>query len=320
MTIAAIEAPTSEPTAPRRMPWAGLVSTNMVGNVEAEEGLTSEQMLEASNLNWDVDIRPLWRRMNDGSFEQHPKQREVYRVDNEDPLGICRTRYETFSNREAFAFGDALVEQGKGKWVVAGQQAGGARVFMVMKLGEGFEVLGGDSYQNYLYLRTSHGDGTSVSASVIPFRLWCLNQNGLATRQALSNWSVPHTTTVKDRLAEARNTLKLSVDYEAEFKKIADQLASVKVTDEQAKKLIDSVVHPRRARRDDVVTDILENYQHSETVEPFRGTGYGLFNALTEYMDHIQRRRSDNARFESIMHSEGANTRNNLLRNLQALA
>lgn len=326
MTVATIETPAApapaSTTESRRLPWQDLVSPGlmMAGAVEAKDGITSEQMLEAADLNWDVAVRPLWRRMNDGSFVQHPKQREVYRTDNEYPLGVCKSRYEVFSNREAFAFGDALVSEGTGKWTVAGQQNDGARVFMVMQLGEGFDVLGGDSYQTYLFLRTSHGDGTSISASVIPFRLQCTNQTALARREALSSWSIPHTTTVSSRLEEARKALQLTVNYEAEFAKVAEQLAAVKVSEEKAKALINSIVPARRARRDDVIGDIFANYQTSSTVGEFRGTGYGLLNGVTEYYDHVKRQNNGNARFESIMFGEGRTVRDALTQHLLALA
>lgn len=323
MTVATIETPViPTPEAVRQMPWQDLVSPGllMAGVFEAKDGITSQQMLQAADLDWDVKVRPLWRRMNDGTFQQHPKQREVYRVDNEDALGVCKTRYEVFSNREAFAFGDALVSEGTGKWTVAGQQNDGARVFMVMELGEGFDVLGGDSYQSYLFLRTSHGDGTSISAMVLPFRLQCTNQTSLARREAMSSWSIPHTTTVSARLDEARNALKLTMNYEAEFAKLAEQLAAIKVTDEKAKALINSIVPQRRARRDDVIADILANYQTSATAEEFRGTGYGLLNGVTEYYDHVKTQRNGNARFESIMFGEGRIVRDGLTESLLALA
>lgn len=321
MTVATIETPVvTENT--RQMPWHELVAPSLgPGALEAiGDGLTSEQMLNAADLNWDVAVRPLWRKKANGDFVQHPKGREVYRTDNEEPLGLVRGRYEVFSNREAFAFGDALVAEGTGKWVVAGQQNGGARVFMVMQLGEGFDVLGGDKYESYLFLRTSHGDGTSISASVIPFRLRCTNQSALARREAKSAWSIPHTTTVTERLDEARNALQLTMNYEAEFKKLAEQLAGVKVTDEKAKALINAVVPERRARRDDMIADILANYQTSQTMEDFRGTGYGLLQGVTEFYDHVKTQRNGNARFESIMFGEGRTVRDALTTKLLDLA
>lgn len=306
--------------ADRVMPWDGLIEKNFVGNIEAAQGLDSKSMLQAAGMDWEVGTRPLWRRMDDGKMVQHSKQREVYRLDNQDELGVCKSRYEVFHNREAFEFGDTLTQEGTGKWVVAGQQNGGARVFMVMELGDTFDVLDGDTYQSYLYVRTSHGDGTSVSASVIPFRLWCTNQNGAAIRSAKSTWSIPHTTTVKDRVEEARQALRLTTNYEAEYKKLAEQLVSVKVSNDKAKALISGLIGPKRARRDDMIADIMSNYQTSESVAPYLGTGYGLLNGLTEYMDHLKPRRNGNAQFQSVMYGEGKSYREDLVQNLLALA
>jgi phage/plasmid-like protein (TIGR03299 family) len=325
MTTALEIAPTAPAiplTATRTMPWHELVAPTLgPGALEVKEGgLTSHEMLKATGLDWDVAARPLWRRMADGTFKQSPTAREVFRTDTELQLGTVRGRYEVFCNREAFAFGDALVKDGTGKWVVAGQQNDGKRVFMVMQLGEGFDVLGDDKYESYLFIRTSHGDGTSISAAVVPFRVRCTNQSALARREAKSSWSIPHTTTVADRLEEARTALKLTMNYEAEFKKMAEQLAAVKISDEKVKSLVDSIVPARRSRRDDIIGDIIANYQASTTAEEFRGTGYGLLQGVTEYYDHVKRQRSGNARFESIMFGEGNTARNQLVQHLMALA
>jgi phage/plasmid-like protein (TIGR03299 family) len=305
--------------ATRQMPWAGL-TTNCVGNTESQDGVDSLTMLQGAGLDWDVAIRPLWIRKNSGEFVQHSKSREVYRTDNEQSLGTVKSRYETFSNREAFAFGDELVNNGDAHWVTAGQQNGGSRVFMTMEIGDGFRVLGEDDYKLFLFLRTSHGDGTSVSASIVPFRVWCLNQSQAVIRERVSTWAIPHTTTIKDRVEEARQSLRLTASYADEFQVLMERLAGVTVTDDKAKLLVGSMIDPNRSRRDAMIEGIMTTYQESATVEPYRGTGYGLLNGVTEYMDHVKRQNSANARFNSIMGGEGAKYRNEIIQNLLALA
>lgn len=304
----------TQPT--RRAPWTGV--TTMLE--DAEEGISSEDMLKKAGLDWDVAVRPLWSRMNSGDFVQHEKAREVYRVDTEQSLGMVRGRYTTFSNREAFAFGDAIVESGEGKWVTAGEQLHGTRVFMTMKLGEEFTVLGEDAYNMYLFIRTSHGGGTSVVADVVPFRAWCLNQSQIAREEGVTHWSVPHTTTIVDRVKEAKDALQIAGNYETRFQQLTETLALTEIDDAKAKALIESVIPERRSRRDDIITEILATYHTSPTVEPYRGTAYGLLNGATEYMDHVKKQRSDNARFESIMFGEGSSIRNALSERLLALA
>lgn len=300
----------------RRHPWADLAT--ILGD-EDTESLTSEEMLKKAGLDWEVGIRPLWRKMANGEMVQHSKSREVYRLDNEEELGLARGRYNIFNNREAFAFGDSIVADGNGKWITAGEQGGGRRVFMTMKLGGGFTVLGEDAYDMFLFIRTSHGDGTSVIADVVPFRAFCLNQSQLANSQHKTRWSVPHTTNISGRLEEAREALQISDNYTIAFREMVENMATTTLTDEMAKRLIESVIPERRSRREKIVEEILNVYHTSPTVEGHRGTAYGLVNGLTEYMDHVKTQRSGNARFESIMYGEGATFRNNLVQRVLAL-
>jgi hypothetical protein len=90
---------------------------------------------------------------------------------------------------------------------------------------------------------------------------------------------------------------------------MAEQLATVKLTDEKSRYLVTSIIPERRSRREEMVEEILVNAKTSPTVAGYEGTGWGLLNGLTEYMDHIKPQRSGNARFESITFGEGAKMR-----------
>jgi phage/plasmid-like protein (TIGR03299 family) len=292
----------------RKLPWEGIAS----GKADEGELLTSQQMLGKAGLDWDVEIRPLWRKLSDGTFQQHPRAKEVYRTDNEESLGTVRGHYHPFPNREAFAFGDALVESGDGHWAEAGMQLGGARVFMTMKIGESFQVLGEDAYDMYVFIRTGHDGYVSISASVVPFRVECLNQNQLVLSRRRTSWTIQHTSSVKTRIAEARRSLAITREYQDEFSRIAERFAMIRISNVQAERLIDSVIPEKRSRRAQMITEIVNLYRSSPTIDPYRGTAYGLLNGLTEYMDHHRRQRSANARFESTMWGEAARARNAL--------
>lgn len=295
-------------TTGRQLPWSGIAS----GTANNDELLTAQEMLQRAGMDWDVELRPLWRKMSDGSFKEHPKAREVYRCDNEETLGVVRGHYQLFSNREAFAFGDALVESGDAHWAEAGMQLGGARVFMTMKIGEGFTVLGEDDYEMYVFIRTGHDGYVSISASVVPFRVTCLNQNQLVIAKRRTSWTIQHTSSANTRIDEARRSLAITLEYQDEFTQVADKLAVTRVTDHKAEMILDTILPEKRSRRDQMLAEIVAHYNMSPTVEPYRGTAYGLLNALTEYMDHFKRSRSANARFESIMWGEAARARNTL--------
>lgn len=304
------------PTEGRELAWSGITTGSVDG---ADAHLTSEQLLEQAGLNWEVAKRPLWSRKSSGEFEQSAGAFEIYRTDTEEALGTVKRKYEVWQNRDAFAFGDALVADGKARWVEAGCQGNGWRVFTTMRLTDPFTVAD-DRYDLYLYLRTSHDGSSSVSGYVTPIRVWCTNQLPLVSQTALDKFSFQHTGKLHERLQEAQKSFQLTVAFETEFKASMERLLATPVSDDKARYLIKDVIPATRPRRDDMVDAILLNYQTSPTVEPYRGNGYGLLNGLTEYMDHLKVQRNGNARFESIMHGEGAKFRTQLTQRLLALS
>lgn len=314
MTMTAVlEMPDTET---RDLPWAGITT----GSVATGNGLaTSEDLLNEADLNWGVVKRPMYRTMNDGSVVQAPGHYETYRDDTETLIGAVKSVYKPFSNHDAFKFGDSLVSDGVARWTDAGMQGDGYRVFMVMQLTNPFTVLGEDQVTLYLFLQASHDGSTSVKGYITPIRFFCTNQLTLITKTAANSFTLRHTSTIEKQLEKARESFQKTVSYQAAFTEAVERLALTPVSEATATILIKSVIPERRAKREAIVDNILHTYHHSPTVEPYRGTAYGLLNGLTEYMDHGKTQRTGNARFESIMLTEGAKARNQLFTRLQAL-
>lgn len=302
------------PVEGRQLAWAG-ITTGSAG----DDLVSSEQLLHLAGLDWEVAKRPLLRTNLQGEVVQSQRSFEIYRTDTGEELGTVKSKYEVWQNRDAFAFGDALVADGKARWVDAGLQGNGWRVFMTMQLNEPFTVHD-DQFNLYLYLRTSHDGSSSVSGYVTPIKVWCTNQLPLVSRTALDKFSFQHTSKLSERIEEAKKSFELTVNFEREFKASMEQLLKTEVTDDKARLLIKEVIPQTRPRREDMVEAIMLNYQTSETTQPYRNTAYGLLNGLTEYMDHKKVQRSGNSRFESIMLGEGAKYRTNLAQHLLALS
>jgi phage/plasmid-like protein (TIGR03299 family) len=301
-------------TAGRQMPWAGLVT----GSADPGETLTSAELLHKAGLDWEVGIRPLYRRLNDGTFHQHPRARETYRMTDEAPLGEVKSHYEPFSNSDAFAFGDFIAGEGLGRWTDAGMQGNGYRVFMTMLLKE-FSILDGNLQRLYLFLRASHDGSTGLNAWIVPFQVSCTNQQQLVNAQHQGYVKIPHTKNIAERVAEAQESLAAAADYSVMYTQLAEKLAATPVSDQKLRAVLDRVVPRSRSRRDEMIADMKHVYQTSPTVAPYKGNAYGVLGAVTEYYGHIKPQKSENARFESIMLGEGAKARAEVLRNLAGL-
>lgn len=296
----------------RQMPWAELVT----GSADDGETLTSAELLAKAGLDWGVGIRPLFRRMNDGTYRQHPRARETYKLTDESPLGEVKSHYEPFSNPEVFAFGDFISETGQGRWIDAGQQGNGYRVFMTMLLRE-FEILDGDKYRLYAFFRASHDGSTGVNAWIVPFRVFCTNQQQLINAQHQGHVKIQHTSNIAGRVAEAKASLAEAADYSVAFTQMAEKLARTPVSDQKVRAVLQKVVKEGRARRDEMIADMQHVYRTSTTL-PDGNNAYRLLNAITEYYDHVKPQKSGNARFESIMLGEGAKARSKALHALAA--
>jgi phage/plasmid-like protein (TIGR03299 family) len=305
---------TSVAPAPRQLPWAGITTGKADGDL-----LTSEEMLRRAGLDWKVGIRPLYRHLSDGT-QAESSRFETYRLDTEDELGAVKSRYEVLQNSEAFAFGDSLVEDGSVKWAEAGMQKNGHRVFMTMLLNDEFQVLGQEPFKTYLFLAAGHDGGRSIRGFVTPIRVWCTNQTPAVRASSLGSFTIQHTSSMNKRLEDAGAALRRTSEYQRILRDEAEILAATAVTDDKARYLITSLIPARRSNRDNMIEGVLANYATSPNIEAYRGTGWGLLNATTEYFDHIKTQRTPNARFESITFGEGAKMRNELAAKLAHLS
>jgi phage/plasmid-like protein (TIGR03299 family) len=300
---------TSPPESTERpLPWAGLTTGSFKANGQFH---TSADLLTKAGLNWSVAKRPYLRSTPEGPTPS-TRSYEVYRTDTGEELGNVKGHYQVYQNADAFAFADSLVLTGQARWAEAGLQGNGWRIFVTMELTEKFEVLGSDLHSMYVVLQTSHDGSAAVRGFLTPIRYWCTNQNDVLRDTSLSRFSYQHTTNLHERLQEAQLSFQQAVHYETAFKQLAEDLAKVSVTESGLRNILVKAIPNDRARKLELVEEIVATYRTSPTIEGFRDNGWGAINAVTEHMDHVITRRTGNARFEQIMTGEGAKLRRNV--------
>jgi phage/plasmid-like protein (TIGR03299 family) len=137
--------------------------------------------------------------------------------------------YEVVENRDAFRFLDALIGSDM-HFETAGSLWGGRRVWCLARLPEYVE-LGGDLSATYIYVANSHDGSMAVTAAVTPIRIVCANTLGAPLRQAEHGVNVQHTFrfrhtgNLQAKFSETRQVLGMTINYQAQFKTLADQLA-----------------------------------------------------------------------------------------------
>jgi phage/plasmid-like protein (TIGR03299 family) len=294
----------------RAMPWHGL------GAVLGEYPRSIDEALDKAGLGWKVthgDVlvvkTPEW---TDDFGSKHPPElvpakgfKANLREDTGDVLGIVSDEYGVVENVDAFRFLDALIGS-EMHFETAGSLWGGRRVWVLARLPEYVE-LGGDRSATYIYVANSHDGSMAVTAAVTPIRIVCANTLGAALRRAEHGVSAPrafrfrHTSNLQTKFVEAREVLGMTIDYQKQFKELADRLAlqpinahslersvlrHLWVTDEDMGKLA-------RANRERAIESVLAIFHGGgsagDTSGNSPGTKWVAFNAIAEYLDYGRR-------------------------------
>lgn len=277
----------------RSVPWMQL------GSILDQEVMTAAEAITLGGMDFEVSLEPCFQRVVTGDFVEVPNRRCITRRDTEEVFEVVSGDYEVLQFGEAFDFLDAI----NPRFVAAGTLKGGKQGFVVVQAPEmqSLSLLGEDKHDMYVVVRTSHDRSRAVEAMVMPLRERCMNQLGLQSfKSGVANrWSIPHTKSMHDKLIVAQDAItKLDV-YADELKKTAERLAAMPFSPEEGERLIRRVL-PNRPKTDEVVTRIMQLWQHGETVG-YSGNGWGLVNAVSDYFDHGRAGGSAESRFTGAL-------------------
>lgn len=284
----------------RGLPWHGL-GNGVTG------ARTAKQAIVDAGLDWEVELRDVFVQAKKGHVVL-PGHHAVTRTSDDRVLGVVKSRYTPFQNRDAFEFADNLVDSDEAKYDTAGSLRGGRVVFLSMEVPKHIMVGGEDGHKMYLLLRTSHDGTTAIGVYVVMIRAVCMNTVTFAISGAKYRWAMPHVSTLEGKLQEARETLALSFDYADAFQAEAERLMKAKVSDDKAVDILETVL-PDRPKTEEKIEEIMELLRGSDT-NGYHGTGWGLVNALTEYHEHKRPGTQKEATFFNTMDGEIRKWRN----------
>jgi phage/plasmid-like protein (TIGR03299 family) len=153
-------------------PWHGL-------GQKLDGPATSVEAIQAAHLDWDVIKVPLFTKQR-GRYRDIPNRFGVVRADKSSKgdtavLGIVGASYKPFQNRQAFAWFDGIVGEGKAIYHTAGALGEGERVWILAKLPGEIRVLGDDVVNKFLLLSNSHDGESSIQVKFTPIRVVCNN-------------------------------------------------------------------------------------------------------------------------------------------------
>lgn len=277
---------------------------------EIPEGLSTAEALEFANMaHWNVRKEPLTAVIyEDGVRKEVPVegQHAVLRTSpfthEAEVFGIVGRRWTPFQNESVAGLTNRIAEMSGARLKTALVLNGGRKTGLVMEMPEGMTFISPvtgekDVTSLNLVLFNSHDASSALSAVLTPIRLFCANQQRMAESTATSRFMLRHTGEEAIRMAQLEELLSESFSYQDVFTRNVQAMIDRSLDEELARIQLETLFHAKdtdltdrqRELRQLTVDSVFDLYMGSETVAPFRGTAFGVYNAVTEYTDHVAR-------------------------------
>lgn len=293
-------------------PWHGL------GNRLSEKQPIEIWQREAG-MDWKIQESPV-RFMaesvgNLGAIHSFPEQKVLYRSDSKEALSVVSQRYQVVQPREVLEFYRDLTERSGYELETAGVLKGGRKLWALARTGQSAALKGNDVVNGYLLLATSCDGTLATTATPTTIRVVCNNTLTIAVNGASQAIKVPHSTRFDPRAVKQQ--LGITVSVWDDFMYRMRTLAARPVKTHEAKDYLRSVLcevqtgNPERSalsngRALTKVLSLYEGHGRGAELEAAKGTAWGLLNAVTEYVDHERRARSNEYRMDAAWFGQGA--------------
>lgn len=271
---------------------------------------TAEQAMEVAHLGgWNVRKLAITATEMDDNGVTTVEVPDRYATARTNPftgateaLGVVGSQYTPVQNEEHVEFLNALVDDTGAHLETAGSLRDGKQVFITCKLPEHMLVGGVDQVDTYLSVVNSHDGSTGFRAIVSPVRVVCANTLNAAVSSAKQSWTVRHTAGAKASIEQARQSLDLSFRYAEQFEAEAERMIQETLSAGEWERTLATMFgapdrdSTKRVERNLVtkLDTIRGLYNSADTLDGVRGTRWGAYNALTEYLDHYGNVRGSN--------------------------
>jgi phage/plasmid-like protein (TIGR03299 family) len=217
------------------------------------------------------------------------------RTDTKEVLGTVTGRYKVVQNADAFSFIAGVLGKKTGmKFIETAGTLHGGRVVFILGRMEGVSVLG-DQVDPYLIFQNSHDGSSIVKACVTPTRVVCWNTLTAAIQGAKRCWGTPHTGDIDQKLLEAQETIRNAHEYMKAYPEFAKTMVDIGIYGDDIPGLMDKFfpipeeASPRTLKTIEWKKACLFHlYKETESTAKFEGTGWGVYNAVSDFMSHVK--------------------------------
>ena len=291
------------------VPWHGL-------GTKVPPDLTPYQMLEAAQLNWDVEKVPAFAEI-DGKSTYIQRDALVRSTDNK-ILDIVSNDWIPVQNHTAFEFFNDFIAAGDMEMHTAGSLKEGQIVWALAKVKDGFEVTPGDKVDSYLLFSNFHKYGFSTDVRFTPIRVVCNNTLTLSLSKSVER-KVKVTHRVQFNPDVAKEALGFASEELRNYRDMSKFLSSRMARGEDVVEYFKRVF-PVQSHKEDVKKEVSRNAELALSVlhtqpgaEYSEGSWWQAFNAVTYLTDHQLGRNAD-SRLSSAWYGQNKIVKSNALK------
>lgn len=285
-------------------PWHGL------GN-----RLTEKQPIEVwaqqAGMDWKIRSSPVYFHSQETTSVLYPDHQVLFRSDTEQALSVVSSRYQVVQPREILEFYRDLTEAGGFELETAGVLKGGRKVWALAKTNQSAAIKRTDVVNGYLLLATACDGTLATTAQFTSVRVVCNNTLAVALTNGTGAIKVPHSTTFNAETVKKQ--LDISVSSWDRFIYRMKTLSERKVTNQEAesfiRRLFNEIASTPNTVNGRAMKKVMELYNgggRGAELSSAKGTVFGLLNAVTEFVDHERRARSQDHRLDSAWFGAGA--------------
>lgn len=296
-----------------RTPWHGL-------GRELQTGLSVDEWIIQAGMNWQIQEAPV-RFISGpteylGAIQSFPDHKVLYRSDTQAPMSVVGQNYKVVQPREILEFYRDLTEKSGFELETAGVLKGGRKLWALARTGQSTELKGHDITKGYVLLATACDGTMATTAQFTSVRVVCNNTLSVAVGDTTGAIKVPHRSLFDP--ASIKQSLGISVSAWDDFMYNMKQLSERKLKITEARNfclrvLTDSnnaAISKASERNMATVLSLYEGKGMGAELSSAKGTVYGLLNAVTQFVDHERRARSQDNRLDSAWFGQGATLKN----------
>jgi phage/plasmid-like protein (TIGR03299 family) len=245
----------------------------------------------------------------DRAWQQVPGWKALINDKDGSVLNVVRNSYQVVQNDVLWDIVDVLVGQPNVKYETAGILKGGAVLWVLAYLDEPVQIPGDNTViLPFIMASTTHDGSGSCRAEATDIRVVCWNT--YSASQARSNrldtaFTFRHTARVMERIEDAKAAIRGVRKQHEEFVALAEELAQIALSEAQIQTFLENMIPMPQVTEGLMITDRVANNIHEArqavkailygpTIpDAHRNTGYGVWQAAIEYLDHVRKTKGD---------------------------